>query len=387
MFKKSLIALSIGLVFIPATVFAASKVRYAAGVAAVVESSTEAEEEEEEDESGAIIINDEEDIETDTEESTEAITSTEEISAGAGSVRSIEENAEMLEEAANTEDGSISGYENLGIAKVDDNLNIREKADGESELVGKMRKNSACEILDVDGEWAHIKSGSVQGYVKAEYLLTGDEALERAREVETLMARVCTTTLYVREEPNTDARILTMVPMDEELEITEGEEGDDWIKIEIDEDEGYISADYIKFVEKLETAISIQELKYGEGVSDVRVSIVNYAKQFLGNPYVWGGTSLTHGADCSGYVQSIFKHFNIYLPRTSSQQATCGTKVSASEMKPGDLVFYAKYGRVNHVAIYIGNGQVINASSPKTGIKISNTYYRTPVAIRRVISD
>ena len=387
MFKKSLIALSIGLVFIPATVFAASKVRYAAGVATVVESSTEAEEEEEEDESGAIIINDEEDIETDTEESTEAITSTEEISAGAGSVRSIEENAEMLEEAANTEDGSISGYENLGIAKVDDNLNVREKADGESELVGKMRKNSACEILDVDGEWAHIKSGSVQGYVKAEYLLTGDEALERAREVETLMARVCTTTLYVREEPNTDARILTMVPMDEELEITEGEEGDDWIKIEIDEDEGYISADYIKFVEKLETAISIQELKYGEGVSDVRVSIVNYAKQFLGNPYVWGGTSLTHGADCSGYVQSIFKHFNIYLPRTSSQQANCGTKVSASEMKPGDLVFYAKYGRVNHVAIYIGNGQVINASSPKTGIKISNTYYRTPVAIRRVISD
>ncbi len=392
MHRKSLIALTIGLVCIPATVFAAGKVRYAAGVAAVVEAETAEEEEDSDD--GAIIINDVTDAgskETEaSEESTEEsamIESTEEIAAGAGSAKSIEEAAEILEEAANADDGSISGYENLGIAKVDDNLNIREKADGDSELVGKMRKNAACEILETEGEWAYIKSGSVKGYVKTEYLLTGEEAVEKGKEVETLMAKVATTTLYVREEPNTDSRVLTMVPMDEELEITEGGEGDDWLKIEIDDDEGYVSAEYVNIVEKLETAISVQELKYGQGVSDVRVSIVNYAKQFLGNPYVWGGTSLTKGADCSGYVQSIFKHFNIYLPRTSAAQSTVGTKVSASEMKPGDLVFYAKYGRVNHVAIYIGNGQVINASSPKTGIKISNTYYRTPVAIRRVIKD
>ena len=356
-----------------------------------------AETQDEADDNGAIVINTEESLETDSSESSESSEADDEnsissetideLGAGAGSAKSIEEVAEILEEEANSEDESISGYTNIGIAKVDDNLNIREKADGDSELVGKMRKNSACEILEIDGDWAYIKSGSVKGYVKAEYLLTGDEAYEKAKEVETFMAKVCTTTLYVREEPNTDSRVLTMVPMDEELEIVEGEEGDDWIKVVIDEDEGYISADYVKFIEKLETAISIQELKYGQGVSDVRVSIVNYAKQFLGNPYVWGGTSLTKGADCSGYVQSVFRHFNISLPRTSAAQSTCGTKVSASDVKPGDLFFYAKYGRVNHVAIYIGNGQVINASSPKTGIKISNAYYRTPVAIRRVISD
>ncbi len=392
MHKKSLIALTIGLVCIPATVFAAGKVRYAAGVAAVVESENA--QDEEDTDNDVIIINDVTGADTETTEASEekaeeaeTISSTEEIAAGAGSAKSIEEAAEILEEAANAEDESISGYENLGIAKVDDNLNIREKADGDSELVGKMRKNAACEILNIEGEWAYIKSGSVKGYVKAEYLLTGDAAIEKGKEVETLMAKVTTTTLYVREEANTDSRVLTMVPMDEELEIIEGGEGDEWLKIQIDDDEGYVSAEYINIVEKLETAISVQELKYGQGVSDVRVSIVNYAKQFLGNPYVWGGTSLTKGADCSGYVQSIFKHFNVYLPRTSAAQSTCGTKVSASEMKPGDLVFYAKYGRVNHVAIYIGNGQVINASSPKTGIKISNTYYRTPVAIRRVIKD
>ena len=393
MYKKTLIALAIGLICVPATVFAAGKARYEAGVAAVMESdSAETEEEAENAEAdGAIIINEETDAESESsaeeKEDDATIDSSEDLAAGAGSARSIEEAAEILEENAGDNDESVSGYDNLGIAKVDDNLNVREKADGDSDLVGKMRKNSACEILETDGEWAYVKSGSVKGYVKAEYLLTGEEAIERAKEVETLMAKVNTTTLYVREEANTDSRVLTMVPMDEELEIVEGGEGDEWLKIEIDEDEGYVSAEYINIIEKLETAISIQELKYGEGVSDVRVSIVNYAKQFLGNPYVWGGTSLTKGADCSGYVQSVFRHFNISLPRTSAAQSTVGTKVSASEMKPGDLVFYAKYGRVNHVAIYIGNGQVINASSPKTGIKISNTYYRTPVAIRRVIKD
>ena len=127
------------------------------------------------------------------------------------------------------------------------------------------------------------------------------------------------------------------------------------------------------------------ELKYGQGVSDVRVDLVNYAKQFLGNPYVWGGTSLTKGADCSGFVLSIYKKYGISLPHHSGSQAKIGTKISLSEARPGDLVFYAKNGTVNHVAIYIGNGQVIHASNERTGIRISNATYRTPYCVRRLL--
>ena len=124
-----------------------------------------------------------------------------------------------------------------------------------------------------------------------------------------------------------------------------------------------------------------------QGVSDVRVDLVNYAKQFLGNPYVWGGTSLTNGADCSGFVQSVFKNYGVSLPRTSAAQSAVGTKVSLSEAQPGDLIFYANNGRVNHVAIYIGGCQVIHASNARTGIKISNASYRTPYAVKRVLSS
>jgi cell wall-associated NlpC family hydrolase len=130
------------------------------------------------------------------------------------------------------------------------------------------------------------------------------------------------------------------------------------------------------------------ELLYGEGVTDVRVDLCEYAKQFIGNPYVWGGTSLTKGADCSGFVMSVFKNFGIKLSHSSKAQAGEGTKIALSDLKPGDLVFYGnKSGSINHVAIYIGNGQVVHASSPKTGIKTSKYNYRTPVKAVRVIND
>ena len=152
------------------------------------------------------------------------------------------------------------------------------------------------------------------------------------------------------------------------------------MKISIDGEDAYVSQDYVTVEEKLDTAITMTELLYGQGVSDVRVDLVEYAKQFIGNPYVWGGTSLTKGADCSGFVLSVFKKYGITLSHSSRAQANEGTKISASELKPGDLVFYGNgKGNINHVAIYIGGGQVIHASSPKTGIKISSYKYRTPV--------
>ena len=133
--------------------------------------------------------------------------------------------------------------------------------------------------------------------------------------------------------------------------------------------------------------MSIVSARYGVGVSDVRVDLVEYACQFIGNPYVWGGTSLTKGADCSGFVLSVFKNYGYTLPHYSVSQSQCGTKISEDELLPGDLVFYSNGSRINHVAIYIGGGQVVHASSPKTGIRTSSYRYRTPVKFVRIIED
>lgn len=277
------------------------------------------------------------------------------------------------------------GYTNLGIAQVDGNLNVRETPSTEADVVGKMPNNAGCEILEQDGEWTRIKSGKVEGYVSSEYLLSGDAALAKAQEVRQTVATVTTTTLYVREEPNTDSTIITMMPLGEELEVIETLDG--WVKINVDSDEGYVSSDYVDISVELAKAQTMTEVRYGQGVSDVRVSLVSYATQFVGNPYVWGGTSLTRGADCSGFVLSVFANYGISLPHSSVAQANCGRKISASEAQPGDLFFYGNGSRINHVAIYIGNGQVVHASSPKSGIKISGAFYRTPVKVVRVINN
>lgn len=277
------------------------------------------------------------------------------------------------------------GYTNLGVAQVDGNLNVREAPGTEAEVVGKMPNNAGCEIIETDGEWTKIKSGKVEGYVKTEYLLSGDAALAKAAEVKQTIATVNTTTLYVREQPNTDCGIITMMPMGEELEVVETLDG--WVKINVDSDEGYVSSEYVDISVELAKAQTMTEIRYGQGVSDVRVSLVQYATQFVGNPYVWGGTSLTRGADCSGFVLSVFANYGISLPHSSVAQANCGARISASEARPGDLFFYGNGSRINHVAIYIGNGQVVHASSPKSGIKISGAYYRTPVKVVRVINN
>ena len=291
-----------------------------------------------------------------------------------------EESTEEITYALN-----LYGYNNLGIAHVDNNLNIRETASEDGKLVGKLPKDAACEILDTQEEWAHISSGKVEGYVLSEYLYTGEEASTEAEQVISTVATVTTNTLKVREQPSMDCEVITLVPNGEELDVVE-EEGD-WVKILLDDEEDFVSAEYVKIERKLKTAITMTELLYGQGVSDVRVSLCQYAKQYLGNPYVWGGISLTNGADCSGFVLSVFNNYGVSLPHSSRAQSNCGTKISASEAQPGDLFFYSKGGSINHVAIYIGGGQVIHASSPKTGIRISSAFYRTPAKVVRILNN
>ena len=279
----------------------------------------------------------------------------------------------------------LEGYVNIAIAKVDDSLNIRESADGDSSLVGKLRKNGACEVLGMEGEWAHIKSGEVEGYVKAEYLYTGQEAIDLAFELGQTVAKVTTNSLYVRMEPSTEADYWTQVPEGEELQVIEDQ--GDWIKVDIDGEDGYVASEYVEVSSELDTALTLSEALYGEGVTDVRIAICDYAKQFVGNRYVWGGTSLTKGTDCSGFTMSVYKNFGISLPHSSRAQANCGTKVSVSDVKPGDLIFYGNGKRINHVAMYIGGGRVVHASNSRTGITISNLYYRSPVSAARILND
>lgn len=283
-----------------------------------------------------------------------------------------------------TEKVQSTGYENLGIANVENHLNIRSLPSEDGKMMGKLPKNAACEILSFDGKWAKIKSGKVEGYVVTEFLLMGERAAKKAEEVVSTIAVATADGLNIREEPNTESPVVTRVAQGEELEFVDnGASG--WIKVLLDDEEVFVSDEFVKVENKLSTAVTMTELLYGEGVSDVRVDLVGYAKQFVGNPYVWGGTSLTRGADCSGFTQSVFKKFGVSLPRTSGEQQRVGTKVSMSNIKPGDLIFYAKGGRINHVALYIGNGQVVHASSPKTGIRISNATYRTPHSIKRIL--
>jgi uncharacterized protein YgiM (DUF1202 family) len=301
--------------------------------------------------------------------------------------------AQGLEEETGTEaadeedndDGTIYGYTNLGIANVDTaNLNVRNEPSTSGEVVGKMTKHNACEILETDGDWYKITSGNVEGYVSSEYILTGEEAIAIAKEEATTYATVTTEALRVRREASTESDILSLVNKDEDLAVVE--EGDEWVRVEVDDEEGYVFKEYVTIAEKLSTAKTIKELNYGQGVSDVRVDLVQYALQFVGNRYVWGGESLTNGVDCSGFTMKIYEKYGIYLPHSSKAQPSYGTKIKASEAQPGDLFFYGSGSTISHVGIYIGDGKIVHASNKRDGIKISNAYYRTPICVVRYLN-
>lgn len=359
-----------------------------------------------------------------------------------------------------------SEYDDIAIAQVTNYVNLRSEANTESEVVGKLYNNSAATILAIEGDWYKIKSGTVDGYVKSEFVVSGDEAAKLAETVGTRKATVDTVTLKVRENPSLDSTILTLVAGGDDYEVLEEKDG--WAKIIVDQDmEGYVSSDYVTTKTEFVQAESIEEeqarlakeeeerlaaeeaarqadaednntvasttnntaatnntststnntsnntssnaetsqkkdtssseksskndssskidTSNESSATGIREKIVNYALKFVGNPYVYGGTSLTNGADCSGFVQSVFRDCGISIPRDSRSQAAGGTTISVSDVKPGDLLFYSKGGRINHVALYIGNGKVVHASTPKTGIKISSYNYRTPCKAVRYV--
>lgn len=377
--------------------------------------------------------------------------------------------AENLQTSCETEElASKQSESNLMIADVSNYVNVRSLPSEEGEILGKLFDASVGRKLGEENGWYLISSGSVTGFVKADYVLIGEEAELRAKEAGTRLAEVATTTLKVRQEPSMQAVVLGLVPMQEVLKVLEEIEG--WVKVDFEDGSGYVSAEYVKLYTENTVAESKEEeaarLKKeeeerkraeeaakkalaaqqtgkpsqtgssavagsstgnsggntsgngsstgnnsgsvsgngsGAGNNSGSVSgngssagntaggststanlgqeIADYALKFLGNPYVYGGTSLTNGADCSGFVQSVYKHFGISLPRTSAEQGKAGRAVDGTaNAKAGDLVWYS-----GHIGIYIGNEQVVHASNPKNGIIISNVHYRKILGIRRIV--
>ena len=236
-------------------------------------------------------------------------------------------------------------YLDMAFANVTSFLYVRSEPTKESEYVGKLYPGYAAKITGPVGEWTAVESGDVTGYVKTEYILTGAEAQTYAENLVT----------EAQQEGKEEAEAFTYAVSrkSEEAQMTQEVQGN---------------------VQQTETTeVSAQPASNGQ-------AIVDYACQFIGNPYVWGGTSLTDGADCSGFVQSVFAHFGISLPRTTYDQINAGVEVSYDQAMPGDLICYD-----GHIGIYIGNGQIVNAQNPEQGIGISPATYTTILSVRRIV--
>lgn len=342
-----------------------------------------------------------------------------EIVVGEGSVESDDSLVDVTtedEKEAQKEAGEEESFSNLVIAQVNDYVNVRADATEESEVVGKLYNHSVGDLLETKGDWIKIKSGNTTGYVKGEYVVTGEEAVALAKEVGIRTAVVTTTTLYVREAPSTGAAVIGMVPIEDELTVSEELEG--WVRVSIEEGDGYVSTDFVHLYTDFVRAESKQEEEarlakeeaarkaaneaaqkaveqnkkkegskkssnnnsYAASGSGTGASVANYALQFVGNPYVYGGTSLTNGADCSGFVMSVYRNFGVSLPHSSGADRGVGYDVGGlSNAQAGDIVCYS-----GHVGIYIGGGQIVHASTASTGIKVSNANYRNVLAVRRI---
>lgn len=293
--------------------------------------------------------------------------------------------------------------ENVVVAKVKDYVKVRSEASERSAVIGKFYENAVGLILSEEDGWYQIQSGNVIGYVKKEYCITGKEAQALASKLGNRMAQVLCERLVVRYGASEDAEIMGMVAMGDALIVTGETEG--WVRVDVEEGFGWISKDYARVYtdyiraetteeeqarlkketedrEKARIAAAKMAIFTVEKTDETEmgIAVAKYAIQFIGNPYVWGGESLTEGVDCSGFIMKVYEHFGVELPHSSAAHRSAGYAVKGLENAlPGDLICYS-----GHVALYIGDGQIVHASSEKTGIKVSKADYRQILAIRRI---
>lgn len=353
-----------------------------------------------------------------------------------------EEKTTQKETEAETEK-ETSYYDTIAVSQVNDYVNVRKKPTTDSEIVGKIYNNCAATIIKKQGDWYKIESGNVKGYIKSEYFITGDEAEAKALDIAHVTATVTCQTLNVRDGQGTDNKILTQLPMGGVFEVEEY--GDEWVYLCVDTDiKGWVSMEFVDINVSFDTAITLEEeaekiaeaarlareaeeaaeaARQAEAAAEAarqaeaesqaeaakqeaaanqkdqsvqkaensslaakRQAVVAFALQYVGCPYVYGGNSLSGGTDCSGFTKLVYAQFGYTLNRVSSDQQYNGIAVSLDDLQPGDILLYSNGGyAIGHAALYIGNGQVVHASTPERGIIVSNAFYRTPVAVRRII--
>lgn len=375
--------------------------------------------------------------------------------AASESEKDTEKSKDTKEETEKETEKETSPYENIAITQVNNYVNIRKKPNTDSEILGKIYDNAAATILKTvdgeDGKWYYIKSGSVKGYMKAEYFVTGEDAEKIAKEVGNVLCKTTATTLRLREKASTESTTIDLLAEGSVYSVlkenVKDKDGNKFLKVLVSEGEdgegdvkGYISADYAEVYVEFEKAISIEEEKAelerqaelkrqeeeaaaaaeaqrassgnsgsssgksssgssksssgssgssksssgssssSSGGSGTGAAIAAKAQQYAGwLPYVWGGSSLSSGADCSGFTMAVYSAYGISLPHSSSAQAGGGRSISRSELQPGDLVFYGS-GGISHVAIYIGGGQICHEANSRRDCTIDSIgYCGTPV--------
>ena len=315
-----------------------------------------------------------------------------------------------------------SEYANFAIADVDNYVNVRNLPTTAGDIVGKIYDGAVAQVLDKAGEndeWFQITSGNVEGYIKAEFFIYGEDAAAVMDQYVTKYAEVQADRLNVRKEATTDSSRIGYISQGEKVKLVENL--GDWMKIQYTENTtGYVAAEYVLVLEEYTYAKTLEEeraelaakkaLEERQNVSEnlvpestenvqapntnyatnaeLRASIVNYALQYVGDKYVSGGTSLATGTDCSGFTCFVYADFGYSISRTpEGQYSGAGRAIDYSSIQPGDIICYSSNGgrSCTHVAMYIGDGQVVHAANSRKGVITSNADYEPIIGVRNVI--